>query len=411
MTRLNPTDLQHLYPDMSPEFSARMGRLLRALPSGHQGVRPRLPLRLALALVAAALLLSGTALALTRPAVLAWLLGVWGSGSPQLEQTAQEITASATAEGVTIRITGAVYDGSQLAISYESENAAPNLPVIVALDSHITVNGTSHELPHPACTYNTRMVPSPHLDVLPAQRNPVAGGFRSSTLPPELHGKVPCSVTFTVYRPEIAFAVLIGPDDVLRDTTVADAAFRAEIADALATLESFRNARIFSAMADIPAGYTPVDSSGRLINAPENANLTQVARITVPFSFDAGKAFAHDFSGTQADFADFTVHTVSFRLTPLQTYLDVRLLPRENTQAAALALSERCGAWSLTDALGQPVTYSDLDYCTSLLPYVTCMDGQWVCRYLIDMPGLQAFPASVGFTVQTGELLRFPLGT
>jgi len=110
-----------------------------------------------------------------------------------------------------------------------------------------------------------------------------------------------------------------------------------------------------------------------------------------------------------AEFADFTVHAASFRLTPLRTFVDVQLLPRENTQTAAHALAERCGAYTLTDDQSQPVLFSDMDYCSSLLPYVTCMDGQWVCRYLIDMPGLLTFPESVGFTVQTGELLRFDL--
>lgn len=408
--KLEQSSLRNLYPDMSPEFEARMGHLLRTLPNEQpQRPRPRLPMRTALVLLMLLLALSTTAYALTRPAVLSWLLGARGIGSPQLEQTAQEIIASAAAEGITIRITGAVYDGSELAISYSAENAAPDLPVIIALDSQMTVDGQPHTLPHPEYNNNIRMVPSPHLDVLPAQRNPINRGFWSGTLPASLHGQAECAVTFIVYRPQTTFAVLVEPDDSLRDTTITDAAFQAEIADALSTLESFRNAEIYPAAADIPADSTLVDHSGSLLNGLTDSHLREITRITVPFTIDADKAIAYDFSGAQADFEDFTVNAASFQLTPLRTYLDVRLLPRENNESAARALAESCGPYTLTDDQGEPVVYSDMDYCSSLLPYVTCMDGQWVCRYLIDMPGLLTFPDRVGFTIQTGELLSFPL--
>ena len=99
MKRLNPDALRQLYPPMSPEFSARMDDLLHALPT-EKAVHPakRIPFRLILvaALVIAAL--STTAVALTRPAVLRWLLGHDAPASPQLEQMVQEVTASATAE-------------------------------------------------------------------------------------------------------------------------------------------------------------------------------------------------------------------------------------------------------------------------------------------------------------------------
>ena len=407
--KLEQSSLRNLYPDMSPEFVVRMGHLLRTLSNEHpQHPRPRLPMRTALVLLMLLLALSTTAYALTRPAVLSWLLGARGIGSPQLEQTAQEIIASAAAEGITIRITGAVYDGSELAISYSAENAAPDLPVIIALDSQMTVDGQPHTLPH--LEYNNiHMVPSPHLDVLPAQRNPINSGFWSGMLPASLHGQVECAVTFIVYRPQTAFAVLVEPDDPLRDTTITDAATQAEIADALATLVSFRNAEIYSAVADIPADSTLVDRSGGLLNGLKDSHLMEVTRLTVPFIIDADKAIAYDFSGAKAEFEAFTVHAASFQLTPLRTYVDVRLLPRENSESAARALAESCGPYTLTDDQGESVVYSDMDYCSSLLPYVTCMDGQWVCRYLIDMPGLLTFPDRVGFTIQTGEILSFPL--
>lgn len=415
MKRLNPETLQQMFPAPSEDFAARMEDMLRHGPGkSPRRSLPRLPLRTAAVVLLVLLALSATAFALTRPTVLDWLLGTRGSGSVELHNIAQAVHAQAAAEGVTISITGAVYDGSQLAISYEAENATPDLPVIIALDSCITVGGISHELPHPEYITELRMVPSPHLDVLPAQRNPVTGGFWSGKLPTPLHGQAECTVTFIVCQPKLGYAVLIDAESMLRDATLLET--DAEIADSMNTLRSFTNA-VIAENSQLDAGlwsaqgYTAIDESGRLtfpLDDPRS-NMIQIARITVPFTFDADKAIAHDFSGTQAEFADFTVHAASFRLTPLSTYVDMRLLPRENSESAAHALARRCGAYAMTDEHGQPVIFSDMDYCSSLLPYVTCMDGQWVCRYLIDMPGLLTFPESVGFTVQTGELLRFSL--
>ena len=42
-------------------------------------------------------------------------------------------------------------------------------------------------------------------------------------------------------------------------------------------------------------------------------------------------------------------------------------------------------------------------------PYVTQINGQWVCRYLSQMPGLLRFPESVAFTAGDDELIRFDL--
>ena len=403
--KLDQATLQHMYPAPTEDFTRRMAQLphthnaKEAPPVKHSF--PRAVIVIALLILA----LSSTAYALTRPAVLQWLLGHNSPASPELESTAQAIAAEATAEGVTIRITGAVYDGHQLAISYEAENAAPTQPVLIALDSCITVGGQAHELPHPVYTYNVRMVPSPHLDVLPAQRNPITGGFRSGTLPEGFQGQVDCAVTFIVYRPEEKFAFVLEP----QDPTITDAASLVELADRRATLESFRNAVIVEEESAIPDGCTPMSADGSLLHGFENAHLAEAARITVRFTFDADNAIAHDFSGTQHALADCTADAASFRLTPLTTYIDLRLIPRENTEAAARALADQYGAFTLVDEHGEPVEYSMMDAMYDFTPYVTCMEGQWVCRYLSDLPGLLDFPASVGFITQAGELLRFPL--
>ena len=416
MKHLNPDTLQQLYPPMSGEFAARMDKLLHTLPPAKPASPlKRMPFRLifAAALIIAAL--STTAFALTRPAVLRWLLGHNAPVSLQLEQSVQDIAASATAEGITVRITGAVYDSAQLAFSYAVENADPAHPVIVALDSSFHINGQEVPFPHPVYTYNVRMVPSPHLDVLRAQRNPVTGGAQAE-LPAGLQGQVECAVTFVIYRPEKAYAVLISPESALLDETITDAAYLAEIADSRATLDGFRNAILTEADESAAEswaaqGCTPVYEWGEPIFDATDArsHLTEVARITVPFTIDADNAIAHDFSGAAFQLADCTAEAVTFRLTPLSTYIHVQLNPHENTEAAARALTEKYGACTLTDEYGAPVQYSGMDYCSSPEPAVSCRDGLWSCWYLLDLPGLLQFPQSVGFTVSTGELFHFDL--
>lgn len=416
MIRLQQDKLQSMYPQMSAAFSQRMGRMIHQLPAAKEEKQMRKPsLRMILIAAVIILTMSTTAIALTRPAVLDWLLVHNAPVNPQLEQTVQEVTASATAEGVTVHITGAVHDGTELAFSYAIENADPAQPVIAALDSTFRIDGQDTQLPHPVYSYNVRMVPSPHLDVLPAQRNPATGGIWAN-LPADLHGQTECAVTFIVYRPEKAFAVLISPEDALLDTTITDAATLAEIADARATLESFRNAILVEAEENAAEswalqGYTPVHDWGDPIfdATDERSHLSEIARITVPFTIDMDNAISHNFSGTQAEFDDFTVRAASFRLTTLRTYADVQLIPKVNTESAAAVLAERFGEFTLTDEHGQPVVYSEMDYLADFRPYITCMDGQWVCRYLMEMPGLQHFPQSVGFTVNNGDLFRFEL--
>lgn len=412
MIRLHQEELQAMYPGMSAEFAARMDALLHALPAAKE--EKQVKHRTAAMIIAIALLavLSTTAYALTRPAVLDWLLTSRSPASIELESTAQEIRAEATADGVTARITSLVYDGSQIAFSYELENSDPTQPVVVLPDETITLNGKAVPIPHFQQDHDGTLVPSPHFDVLPVHRNPVKRGGWCSKLPEGLSGTVQCEMTFIVYRPEKAFAYLAGPDSMLRDTSIQDAATLAEIADVRATLESFANTVI--AEGDDPdawaaQGYTVIGSSPVFIPADPQSHLVEAARIRVAFTFDADNFVAYDFSGTRFELADCTAEVLQFRLTPLTTALHVRLIPAENTREAAKALAERCGTFALTDENGVPVEYSEMDCMYGDWPGAVERDGQWVCDYWEEMPGLLVFPGSIGFTVQTGDLFRFDL--
>ena len=100
---------------------------------------------------------------------------------------------------------------------------------------------------------------------------------------------------------------------------------------------------------------------------------------------------------------------ISFRLSPLTTNVDIFLIPKENTEDAAKALVQKYGPMDLTDAEGIPVEYAEMDSIYENRPWASQYDGQWRCRYLIQMPGLQEWPDSVGLTVKTGDLLRVRL--
>ncbi len=410
MIRLDPAELQAMFPAMPEEFADRMGHMLHALPSSKEEKHmKRVSLRTVL--IAAVLVMSmmTTALALTRPAILDWLLGHDAAGTA-LTQMAQEVSAEATADGITARITGVVYDGRQFAFSYELENADPTQAALVALCGDLTLNGQPIRLmAYADDDPDTLLVPSPHQDVLPVRRNPVPGGAWSQTLTEKLSGQAACDVTFIVRRPQKAFAYLCTPDSMLRDTTITDADALAEIADVRTTLEQFANAVIVEGEwedADrlVSEGYTVIG------DAEDFRNLTETARITVHFTFDADRISAYDLAPTEViDLPDATVQVSRFLLTPLRTQLCVDVLPARNAQEAAQALADKLGTYTLTDEKGAPLAFAAMDGMYGELPGVQCIDGQWLCRYAEELAGVEEFPKSVGFVTEAGELFRLTL--
>ncbi len=410
MIRLDPKELQGMFPDMPEGFAERTGRMLQALVSSKEEKHmKRISLRTTL--IAAVLVLSmmTTALALSRPAILDWLLGN-GTAGTELTQIAQEVSAEATADGITARITGVVYDGRSFAFSYELENADPDQAALVALCGDLTLNGqTIRLMAYVDDAPDTTLVPSLHLDALPVRRNPVSGGAWSQKLTEGLSGQAVCDVTFIIYRPQKAFAYLCTPDSMLRDAVITDADALAEVADVRATLERFDNAVIVEGEWEdvdrlVREGYTVIG------DAEELSNLTETARITVHFTFDADRVIAYDLTPAEAiDLPDATVQISQFLLTPLRTQFCVDVLPAQNTQEAANALADKLGAYALTDENGAPLAFAAMDGMAVEFPDVQCIDGQWLCRYREERPGVEAFPQSVGFVTKVGELFRLTM--
>ncbi len=370
-------------------------------------VRPGRCIR-CLALTVLCLMLCAAASAAIRPAVIRYLVGNQAA-SRMLEETVQPVYAQATADGVTVRITGVICDGEDMVLSYEVENAEPDRPALVALDAHCVVDGREVFVWGGTGIESARMSPSPHLDVLPVKRNPFEDGCRIGTLPEGLQGDVECVVTFRVYRPEKGLAVM-AQERVTAMETETDAQYRAELQDSIQLLQACRDTVIIpeekaAVQAWREKGYTILHASGTLM--AEDNTIRETGELQLSFPVDVQEAFVM----THADemtLADGTVCLERLRLSPLSTTLQMTLIPAENTEAAARALAERCGGITLTDEKNQDVTYADMDYMLDQMPRVRQKDGQWTCAYSLEMPGLQEYPESIGVCIGGQELWRFP---
>lgn len=372
------------------------------------------PSKLVVVAMVLVLIFVTTAFALNRPAVLNWLTGN-APVSLQLESTAQTVIGENTIDGITVRMTSLVFDGEKLAFSYELENEQPTMPVLVSASPIMNIDDKEFNLMYcSADPYAPQLVPSPHLDVLPVKRNPAAGGGEVY-VSDITEGKVSCEITFMVYKPENKFAVVLYPDSMQANVETYTGDARAEAEDSLNTLKSFQNV-IFATEADLAneqwlaENYTVIDGSGMLYELPDNSHLNEATQIKVTFEFDASVAFTCDFEETDdIALAGATLHVEQFRLSSLETRIDLWLIPQENTEKAARALAEKYGPYTLIDGQGEAVQYSEMDYMSGTTPYVTQINGQWTCRYLSEMPGLLEFPKSVGFMAGDEELIRFDL--
>ena len=77
-------------------------------------------LAVALAIVLA---LAGVAYAATKLGILDYLVGGEDKASDNLKQSVQPIAVSATGDGIRVNLTGAVYDGDRLSLSFDMKKA------------------------------------------------------------------------------------------------------------------------------------------------------------------------------------------------------------------------------------------------------------------------------------------------
>ena len=428
----NKPNIRDAYKPVPQAFDQAVSATIQSLQREDENNQKRtfyffgMTRRMAVLAVLCVLLVGMTvAYAITRPAILNWLLG-YGNANPFLEQSAQNITAENSADHITARINGVVYDGYQFAFSYELENDQPDQPAMVVLDGSVLVNGQTLGLN--ASMYDPKIVPDTRQDILPVRRNPTDGGAWSLPIRKDLSGNVTCEVTFMIYRPIKGFVVVSDPEDDIYHLDAYDADEQAEILDSWNTLRSFKNTIIADRTDNDMErwsrdDYTVIDSNGGAYMSERDVgkewgdanlfNLRETARIPVTFTFNTDMAIVYDFSDAKdIELSDCTVHIHRLRFSPLTTIVDISLIPKENSKAAAQELAKRYGPIDLLDENGAPLIYADMDYEFSPNPWATEQwkdNGGWACTYSIEMPGLDAWPESIGIITDQGELLRVNL--
>lgn len=421
----NKLNIRDAYKPVPQAFEATVSKTIRDIKDMTERgkVNPRVSFngrRMAI-IVAVSVMLVGIAVAyaVTRPAILYWLLGDQ-SANEALEQSAQNVMGENSADHITVRINSLVYDGERFAFSYTLENDQPETPAMVMLDSHIKVNGQAEELTNTdSCTNEPKIVPDSRQDILPVRRNPTDGGGWSMPISQDLSGDVNCEITFIVYRPVKGFVVLSDPEDGIYHLSEYGDETQAEIQDSWNMLRSFNNVIITEITDSDPDkwskdGYTVIDPSGMILNTDSYEstlyNMKETAHIPVTFHFNADAKSVYDFSGTtEVVLSDCTVRIHNIRFSPLTTLVDISLIPEENSKEAAQELVDRYGQIDLLDENEEPVQYSSMDYMDNSTPWVTEHwhdNKQWACTYLVEMPGLEVWPESISITTKNGELLR-----
>ncbi len=420
----NHPDLQKAYKPVPEVFQQAVSRTVRsvgekepAAPRKTGSIRRGI---LVPVLVSILLIAMAVACAVSWPVVMEWI-----SDAGPVQELVRPLAAENSADGITARIDGIVFDGERFLFGYQVENADPALPAMIVINGPIRVNGREEGLDSTdAGTADPQIVPSPRLDVLPVTRNPVDGAGWTLPIKQELNGEVTCEIDFHVYRPKKSFVCVREAGLWIDALDEYDPDQQAEVLDSWEAMNSFRNVIIDGPEGRSPEdwfadGYTVIDSEGTIAwsdeNDPDLYNMQETACIPVTIRFDASSPKAWDYSGTaDIEREDCTVHIEKVRFSALSTQVTFLMIPKENTREAAEALLNRYGSWWLTDGQGNkidPALYEKMSHREPDMWVVENWYEQsgWACACLAEFSGLDPWPESVGIVTDAGELIRFDL--
>lgn len=388
---------------------------LRDTPASRRKLRlaPVLALILALALF-------GTALAAMRDRILVYLLGTQGEASAALTQMVQPLDVSGTQDGMTLTVSGAMCDGERISFSFEAENADASRPAAVALD--YTIVGEERirgDFTSTASQSDPLWTPSFRLDTLPVSRNPAPGGMTAELQTPVPAGKITCTAVFSILRPKGELVVADGR--LLEDLSGYDEEAQREYEDQRGTIYGFAGVTIagpdqLDALEWAQQGYTVIDLDGNVYDGTEATYdggghtyswtqsepfeaMEKTGEIVLTFVVDVTPArilAAED----EIELDDCTARVQRLSVSPLSTHATVELIPMTNTREAAQALLHTYGWLELTDENGEPLEYHDMDFMQDGQGSVQETDGQWLCRFAIDMPGLSSMPDQIRLTMR-----------
>lgn len=395
-------ELRNGVPPMPESCRDALAQTLRTLDDAPRTPAPRWPL---VPLIAAllTLALAGASLAAATPQILRWLLGP-DSPNEALERLAQPLKQSAAADGIAVTLTGAVCDGRQLSLSWQIGNAEPSHPALVYLKA-ATLDGRDILLLEPDdARLDARWSPSFHLDTLPAARNPLAEGTTLLLPEPPAEGSS-VRLSFAVLRPRRALVVVDA--QMHEDLSALGEDERREMEDARQTLLGFEGLSVapagdLDAGAWLSRGFLPIDASGQVLlpdvceDGAFDSLFEETAVLSVAFSPAASPQDVLDLAPDAAlPIEGGSAVLDALVLSPLSTHLALRLIPEENTRKGAQALLCAFGSVALCDGSGAPLRYLAMDFLSSGEGHVQQQDGQWLCLYSLDLPGLRETPETV----------------
>lgn len=372
---------------------------------GETQVKKRLSLGLILAFALMAIGLTG--LALSQTDLIRYLIGQPEQASEALMGMAQPLDIRAQDDGISIKITGATYDGEKIALSWITENAQPEKPATLSIQS-ASANG-QRVFPNFSDLDESWRPVMFSMEDKGFDRNMVPGGMIGRVDGPPLAGQVEMLLNITVSRPTGTLVVVDASLFPEEDEDEIGRNYR------LGRISLLNESKLTIAGQDqldpafwISQGYTPVDAGGWVleedlaISADGNQpfykqTMAESTLITLRFNLDAdlGLARVRKLVTEPKDvrLADCTVRINRLTLSPLTARVDIDLIPHDGSAESALILQERYGSISPTVG-GKNPAFADMEFESSGARR-QLKDGTW--SYHVDalMPGLVSFPDQI----------------
>ena len=231
------------------------------------------PLTAAALAVALLLALTGAAYAAAQLGILDYLIGRQ-SPAPALEEMAQPMAVSETFDQIQLTVTGAIYDGVRLALSFSAENLNPARLTMVNLNA-VRLNGDDVFFGFQSLSQQWLPDVFAMDEAGKYSRNPVTGGMLSVPLAQDYSGSVACEVDFSISHP--ANGKVLVCDPVLwydYERAFADAPSMipdyqerrdAIIQSGLTVLDAFESLQPDHYPFYLSQGYTLLDASGQFL--------------------------------------------------------------------------------------------------------------------------------------------------
>lgn len=393
----------------------------------------RVPLRRSFTLAFGLLLiLASVAFAAVRFGILDYLIGK-NEPTTELSAYAQPLYVHEEVDHVAITVTGAMYDGEKLALSYSVENLKPENLVSLHIES-VTLGNKRAD---PVFVFPDRESWIPYafgMQELSWSRNPVSGGMNCIVYSEPLRGQQEVIVHYSVHRPLHPLVVLdeglIEPLDSIEDDeyraekqALIDAILSSgvKIADRQHQDAQWWNDKGYGVL-DITGSFfwpeitfhedmTEEEFYALLDTANEKwsyeAQTEQTGKGALRFIIDADRGLEHrneyvftDSAESQQEVSlmDCKVILERFTMTPLSTHMIFLMYPLENTYEAAEELRLQYRWLELRDENDDIIEFASMEN--------ECSDGlirqnendEWMVEWNWSLAGAITVPTEVRVT-------------